>query len=121
MRLLSVCLQVPPFFQHLQQELMAKKVPVFLKKPPDSRCPSTVRCLLRHAGVQAAQDLITAMLDAEDGAEAGKTAVEPVVEASQSEAAVEERRRKLLQQAQELKKKQEELGGSPVEDATYQL
>ena len=63
------------------------------------------------AGLQAAQDLITVMLDAEDNAEAGQTTVAPVVvSAATSEAESEERRRKLLQQAEELKKKQEELG-----------
>lgn len=55
---------------------------------------------------EAAQDLITAMLDAEDGEQ---TTVETVVEAAKSDAEVEERRRKLLQQAEELKKKQEEM------------
>lgn len=59
---------------------------------------------------EAAQDLITAMLDAEDNAEAGQTTVAPVVvSAATSEAESEERRRKLLQQAEELKKKQEEM------------
>lgn len=53
---------------------------------------------------QAAQDLIAAMLDAEDADSA--TAEAPPIVAP--DAPPDERRQKLLQQAEELKKKQED-------------